>query len=63
MVNEIVVRIDAERILNKGLDTKTGQVYLLDDITNPDYRQKKLKELTSVPKWCAFIIPSGAAGI
>jgi hypothetical protein len=38
MVNEIVVRIAAERILNGGLNPKTGQVYVLDDITNPDYR-------------------------
>ncbi|WP_405155624.1 hypothetical protein [Paenibacillus sp. FSL K6-0108] len=39
MVNEVVVRIAAERILNKGLNLKTSQVYLLDDITNDDYRQ------------------------
>ncbi|MDK8193957.1 MULTISPECIES: hypothetical protein [Paenibacillus] len=39
MVNEVVVRIAAERILTKGLNPKTSQVYLLDDITNTDYRQ------------------------
>lgn len=39
MVNQVVVRIAAERIMNGGLNPKTGQVYLLDDITNPDYRQ------------------------
>lgn len=39
MVNPVVVRIAAERIMNGGLNPKTGQVYVLDDITNPDYRQ------------------------
>ncbi|SEB06595.1 hypothetical protein [Paenibacillus sp. 276b] len=39
MVNEVVVRIAAARILNKGLNPKTSQVYLLNDITNTDYRQ------------------------
>lgn len=38
MVNPVVVRIAAERIMNDGLNPKTGQVYVLDDITNPDYR-------------------------
>lgn len=38
MVNQTVVRIAAERIMNGGLNPKTGQVYVLDDITNPDYR-------------------------
>lgn len=39
MINQVVVRIAAERIMNGGLNPKTGQVYVLDDITNPDYRQ------------------------
>lgn len=39
MVNQVVVRIAAERIMNGGLNPKTGKVYILDDITNPDYRQ------------------------
>lgn len=39
MVNQVVVRIAAERIMTGGLNPKTGKVYLLDDITNPDYRQ------------------------
>ncbi|WP_405117849.1 hypothetical protein MHB43_20235 [Paenibacillus sp. FSL H8-0317] len=39
MVNSVVVRIAADRIMNKGMNPKTGQVYLLDDITNTDYRQ------------------------
>lgn len=38
MVNQIVVRIAAERILSGGLNPKTGQVYVIDDITNEDYR-------------------------
>jgi hypothetical protein len=38
MVNMIVVRIASERIMNGGLNPRTGNVYLLDDITNPDYR-------------------------
>ncbi|WP_427052753.1 hypothetical protein [Paenibacillus sp. TC-CSREp1] len=39
MVNEVVVSIAAARILNKLLNPKTSQVYLLDGITNTDYRQ------------------------
>ena len=39
MVNPIVVRIAAERILSGGINPKTGEVYVLDDITNADYRQ------------------------
>lgn len=38
MVNETVVRIAAERIMNGGLNPKTGKVYVIDDITNPSYR-------------------------
>jgi hypothetical protein len=38
MINQVVVRIAAERIMNGGLNPKTGKVYVLDDITNPDYR-------------------------
>lgn len=38
MVNPVVVRIAAERIMNGGLNPKTGNVYVLDDITNPEYR-------------------------
>lgn len=39
MVNPVVVRIAAERIISKGHNPKTGQTYVIDDITNPDYRQ------------------------
>lgn len=39
MVNMIVVRIAAERIMNGGLNPKTGEIFVLDDITNPEYRQ------------------------
>ncbi|PAQ15092.1 hypothetical protein CD798_08600 [Bacillaceae bacterium SAOS 7] len=38
MVNPIVVRVAAERIMNGGLNPKTGQTYVIDDITNPDYQ-------------------------
>jgi len=38
MVNPVVVRICAERIMNKGLNPKTNQTYVIDDVTNPDYR-------------------------
>lgn len=38
MVNMVVVRICAERIMNSGLNPKTGKVYVIDDITNTDYR-------------------------
>lgn len=39
MVNQIVVRIAAERIMNGGINPKTGEIYKLDDVTNTDYRQ------------------------
>lgn len=38
MVNKIVVRIAAERIMNGGLNPKTNAVYVLDDVTNEEYR-------------------------
>ncbi|MEG0259613.1 MAG: hypothetical protein RR595_12090 [Lysinibacillus sp.] len=39
VVNPVVVRIAAERIMNGGLNPKTGKVYVIDDVTNPDYRK------------------------
>lgn len=39
MVNQIVVRIAADRIMNGGQNPKTGNVYVLDDVTNLEYRQ------------------------
>lgn len=39
MVNPVVVRICAERIMDGGLNPKTNQIYVLDDVTNPDYRK------------------------
>jgi len=39
MINPVVVRIAAERIMSGGINPKTGNVYILDDITNPEYRQ------------------------
>lgn len=38
-VNMIVVRICAERIVNGGLNPKTEKVYILDDVTNKEYRK------------------------
>ena len=38
-VNIVIVRICAERIVNKGLNPKTGKVYVIDDVTNLIYRQ------------------------
>lgn len=38
MVNELIVRIAAERIMNGGLNPKTGNVYVIEDITNVEYR-------------------------
>lgn len=38
IINMTVVRIAAERIMNGGINPKTGNVYVLDDVTNPEYR-------------------------
>ncbi|HDK7162075.1 TPA: hypothetical protein PTW06_000873 [Clostridium botulinum] len=38
-VNMVIVRICAERITNKGLNPKTQKTYVLDDVTNTDYRK------------------------
>lgn len=38
-VNQVVVRIAAERIKSGGLNPKTGQVYVIDNVTNSDYKQ------------------------
>lgn len=37
MLNQIVVRLATKRIMNKGLNPKTAQTYVIDDITNHDY--------------------------
>lgn len=39
MVNEVLVRIAAERIITGGLNPKTNKTYVIDDITNQNYRQ------------------------
>lgn len=39
MVNQIVVRIAAERIISGGLNPKTEKTYVIDDVTNEDYKQ------------------------
>ncbi|HBF8593664.1 TPA: hypothetical protein KO066_002482, partial [Clostridioides difficile] len=36
--NNVVVRILAERILNKGLNPLKNRVFELDDVTNTEYR-------------------------
>ncbi|WP_163248691.1 hypothetical protein [Clostridium niameyense] len=38
-VNMIIVRICAERIINKGLNPKTNKVYVIDDVTNIEYKK------------------------
>ncbi|MCC0677789.1 MULTISPECIES: hypothetical protein [unclassified Clostridioides] len=38
-VNSVVVRILAERILNKGLNPLKNREFELDDVTNTDYRK------------------------
>lgn len=37
-VNQVVVMIAAERIVSGGLNPKTEKVYVIDDITNQEYR-------------------------
>lgn len=39
MLNTLVVRIAAERIMNEGMNPKTGKVYVIEDVTNTEYRQ------------------------
>ncbi|EQJ93857.1 TPA: hypothetical protein KOB80_003229 [Clostridioides difficile] len=38
-INNVVVRILAERILNKGLNPLKNREFELDDVTNTDYRK------------------------
>ncbi|EII6834427.1 hypothetical protein ITJ11_018695 (plasmid) [Clostridioides difficile] len=38
-INNIVVRILAERILNKGLNPLKNRPFELDDVTNTEYRK------------------------
>ncbi|HBG3878702.1 TPA: hypothetical protein KQC64_003324 [Clostridioides difficile] len=37
-INNVVVRILAEGILNKGLNPLKNRVFELDDVTNTEYR-------------------------
>lgn len=39
MVNQELVKIIGDRILKGGLNPKTGLVYVIEDITNPEYRE------------------------
>ncbi|HBH1876137.1 TPA: hypothetical protein KRN11_004224, partial [Clostridioides difficile] len=38
-INNVVVRILAERILNKGLNPLKNREFQLDDVTNAEYRK------------------------
>ncbi|MCC0707406.1 hypothetical protein [Clostridioides sp. ES-S-0190-01] len=38
-INNVVVRILAERILNKGLNPLKNRPFELDDVTNTQYRK------------------------
>ncbi|MCC0680412.1 hypothetical protein IC218_09010 [Clostridioides sp. ES-S-0005-03] len=38
-INNVVVRILAERILNKGLNPLKDRPFKLDDVTNTEYRK------------------------
>ncbi|HGM1478549.1 TPA: hypothetical protein ACKOOZ_001375 [Clostridioides difficile] len=38
-INEVVVRILAERILNGGLNPLKNREFQLDDVTNTEYRK------------------------
>ncbi|HHQ5495071.1 TPA: hypothetical protein ACSRER_004207 [Clostridioides difficile] len=38
-INEVVVRILAERILNGGLNPLKNRPFELDDVTNTEYRK------------------------
>lgn len=39
MINMIVVRIAAERIMDRGINPKTNDIYVIDDVTNASYRE------------------------
>lgn len=39
MINEVVVRIIAERIISKGLNPKTKHVFKIDDIIHTGYKK------------------------
>ncbi|MGG2080531.1 hypothetical protein [Lysinibacillus pakistanensis] len=51
MVNPIIVNIIEERIVNKGLNPKTGQTYILNDITNENYRSAIIRKLVEAYGW------------
>jgi len=39
MVNPVIIQIAAERILSGGINPKTGNVYVLNDISNEEFKQ------------------------
>ena len=38
MTNLVIIKIIANRILNGGINPKTNAVYVLEDITNQEYK-------------------------
>lgn len=38
MINEVVIRIIAERIMNKGINPKTNETFEIDDIKHVGYK-------------------------
>ena len=38
MTNLVIIKIIANRILNGGINPKTNEVYVLEDITNQEYK-------------------------
>lgn len=38
MTNIVIIKIIANRILNGGINPKTNAVYVLEDITNQEYK-------------------------
>ncbi|MCT4597472.1 MAG: hypothetical protein N4A50_06290 [Vallitalea sp.] len=39
MINEVVVRIIAERIMNKGINPKTSKIFVINDIKDVEYKR------------------------
>lgn len=40
----VVVRIALERIISRRLNPKTNKTYVLDDVTNVEYRELYIRE-------------------
>lgn len=39
VVTQMMVEIIGNRIMNKGINPKTQQVYVIEDVTNEEYRE------------------------